>query len=346
MMKAKSQPVAVRSEPGEHDLDPFGVFPPRSSTPEINHASEEEENITGNGGHTIEAVFAVAKKGRIECGLTVDSGTSQPSTFTAQEPSTVTPHTSDCTQETQEKKETLEANDIKDTQESQEMEECDDKEEINEVNFLGEELTNLNTHFNFYIRTAIQKRSFREDYCEAKGNDPLFDLARDLKTIEHLGECKFNDRTLWTIFSTWECLNRKHLKPESDFTVFLEKLSLVQFGTGQGLHTLLRKGCQQPIPPGAENLRPLAQDLARLCRELARLSGGEFHLACKAAGDVVGVCPNTALTCLRSLEAVGIIRKVKLGTKPTWNHQFFAGVLKPVKQKGEATVYAYLAEDL
>ncbi len=170
-MKAKSQPVAVRSEPGEHDLDPFGVFPPRSSTPEINHASEEEENITGNSGHTIEAVFAVAKKGKIECELTRGSGTSQPSTFTAEEPSTVMPHTFDCTQETQENKETLEANDIKDTQESQEIEEREEKEEINEVNFLGEELTNLNSHFNFFIRTAIQNRSFREDCCEAIGKD-------------------------------------------------------------------------------------------------------------------------------------------------------------------------------
>ncbi len=306
-MKAKSQPVAVRSEPGEHDLDPFGVFPPRSSTPEINHASEEEENITGNGGHTIEAVFAVAKKGRIECGLTGGSRTSQPSRFTVEEPSTVTPHTFDCTQETQEKKERLEAKDVQDTKESQESDDIHEKEEIDEINFLGGELTTHNRHLNIYISSAIQKRSFREDYCEAKGKEPLFDLARDVKTIEHLGECRFNDRTLWTIFSTWECLNRKHLKPESDFTVFLEKFSLVQFGTGEGLHTLLRRGCQQPIPPGAENLRPAAQDLARLCRELARLSGGEFHLACKAAGDVMVFLPGPP--CRRSLEAVGIIQR-------------------------------------
>src|SRR5215469_16165175 len=114
----------------------------------------------------------------------------------------------------------------------------------------------------------------------------------------------------------------------------------------KGLGTLLARGKKRPVPARAIHLSPLVQDLARLCRELSETNGGVFHLACAAAGNVLGVCPNTALGYIRQLEAVGIIRVFSSATAPTWKDEHSAnGTPKRVKIKGKATTYAYIAED-
>ena len=243
---------------------------------------------------------------------------------------------------------------------TQDMQERQDKKEIEEVNGIEEvqegqatyevttggqeaqevaEISNLHNGLNNRINKAVASCVIRSGSIPGD-NDALFDLARRIKAIG----VRLGPSVLWNIVETWKRANRSNLQPEFDYyTAFLEKLSQVKYATGEGLAAALAAGRKKQVSIRAKGLPDKAQDLAQLCRELGERNKGEFHLGCRPAAQVLGVAPNTALSYLRALSTLGIIKLVAPPVRPRW--EVTPGGLKNVTQKGEATTYAYIADD-
>ncbi len=160
--------------------------------------------------------------------------------------------------------------------EIQERQTFQDEQEINEINEFDKlsKLSGLDGTFEVIIDKRIQLYSITPVYT-LKDHDPLFDLARYLRTVERLYTIRLGPNLLWEVFDRWVNRNRDHLKPGHHYyTDFLEKLTQVNCAIGEGLGSLLTAARKTPIPTRAKHLCPLAHDLARLCRALAEKTGG------------------------------------------------------------------------
>ena len=319
----------VTSTPKVYHLDPLKVFDSLASGVSYTPGND---GITARSGNA--SALVAARRIDIACEPIPCAGVESSSKINSHSSSCVAPDTADCTQDNQESQET---GDIQETEEGQE------EQEINEIQ-TAMEITTFNDSLNATIDRAVESRSFAEE-TNRVDEDPLFDLARDIRTIESINKIRLAPNLLREVFNRWERRNLSQPDPEYDYTAFLEKLTLVKFGSGQGLVSLMNIARSKPCPKRAETLPKPVKDLARLCRELAHMNGGHFHLACAAAAQVLGVCANTALTYLRSLCAVGLIRLVTPAVKPQWRVQHNAqGIPKEVKEKGRATIYAYIED--
>jgi hypothetical protein len=269
---------------------------------------------------------------------------SEPSTSSTLLSPVVVQCASDCTQEIQETQETntQDTQELHENQDLQETQAIQDTKEIDDIQQLEIIIPPK------LIDQAIERYSFRAgDIKQQPECDPLFELARWIKTVESGYNLLCGPNLLRQLVRKWETRNAVHLSSDYDaYGQLLAKLPVVKFGQGQGLAALLRAAKGRPVPARARDLCQGAQDLAKLCRELWKINGGHFHLGCGAAGEVLGVSPNTALAYRRQLEAVRVIIPVQPAIAPTWRRQQTGnGSSKPIKIKGKATTYAYIAED-
>ncbi len=132
------------------------------------------------------------------------------------------------------------------------------------------------------IDKAIGRYPFGPNYS-LKNGDPLFELARYVRTVEGCYSIRFGPNFLWEVFNRWVDRNRDHLEPDHDYhTDFLDKLTQVKFAMGEGLGSLLAAARRTALPTRAKHLCPLAQDLARLCQALTGKNDGTFYLGCTA----------------------------------------------------------------
>ncbi len=102
------------------------------------------------------------------------------------------------------------------------------------------------------IDKAIGRYPVGPDYT-LKNGDPLFELARYVRTVEGCYSIRFGPNFLWEVFNRWV-----------------------------GLGSLLAAARRTALPTRAKHLCPLAQDLARLCQALTGKNDGTFYLGCTA----------------------------------------------------------------
>src|SRR4029077_7978137 len=116
---------------------------------------------------------------------------------------------------------------------------------------------------------------------------------------------------------------------EDTFEMFLAKFEKVQRPYGYTLQSAFERAKTKPAPIRVRSLPQGLQDIAKLCRELQVLAGGNpFFLPCRQAGKVLGIPYRTAATHLLALQTLGVIKLVFRGQKS-------------IKQ---ASMYRYIAD--
>jgi hypothetical protein len=162
-------------------------------------------------------------------------------------------------------------------------------------------------------------------------NEQVFDFARTLKAIPALASAPAS--ALRDIVKLWHkrALPVIGTKPfDETWDEFTQGWPNVKWPKGTNLMTLiLKRADASALPAVAGHYEcPYTHRLIKLCRELQRASGASpFFLACRTAGQLLGMHHERAWRRLGMLVADGILSVAERGTKT------------------RATRYRYVAED-
>jgi hypothetical protein len=146
----------------------------------------------------------------------------------------------------------------------------------------------------------------------------VFEFARELKAVAALADAPLSE--LKPYVKQWHkrALPNIGTKPfEDTWFDFAEGWSKVKFAKGQEpVAMIFAKSKTSELPEVAMQYEQAQlRDLVALCRELQRACGSEpFFLACRTAGDLLGVDHNKAAVWLRGLRRDGILKLEKAGS--------------------------------
>jgi Bifunctional DNA primase/polymerase, N-terminal len=147
----------------------------------------------------------------------------------------------------------------------------------------------------------------------------LFRFARHLKAIPSLANAEA--ASLRPIVHQWfeaalpNIATKEFDETWADFCTAWEN---VKFPAGQEpIHQIYQQAIAKPLPPAVEQYEsPSLRSLVALCNELQQLAGPEpFYLACRTAGEVLGINHVLASKWLRQLERDNILEITKRGTQ-------------------------------
>jgi hypothetical protein len=147
----------------------------------------------------------------------------------------------------------------------------------------------------------------------------MFNLARALKDRPELVWSA--PRELKPIVRSWHELSPANCRVhgfDADWRLFTRLWRKVRLPVGEGpLQQAWQAAMTQPLPPEAEIFegdRPMER-LVGLCFQLQKHAGDkDFPLACRVAGQLLGVCFKTASDMLGSLEGAGILVRTFTGS--------------------------------
>jgi hypothetical protein len=149
----------------------------------------------------------------------------------------------------------------------------------------------------------------------------VFKLARELKALPHLQDADPAARR--DIVVRWQKLAESVIgeKPREEIAIdFLRGWERVRFPAGTGPLFALRDRARDASPPRcAQNYdQPELQLLVAVCRELQKNAGdGAWFLACRTAGELVGVRHDRAARWLYLLVEDGVLTLIRKGSKKT-----------------------------
>lgn len=147
----------------------------------------------------------------------------------------------------------------------------------------------------------------------------LFAFARQLKGIPALADA---DRgTLRALVTKWHCRALPYIATKAfdeSWADFLNAWKQIRFPAGTGpLAAALEAAISSPLPAEAYPFEiPALRNLVALCQKLQMIAGdAPFYLACRSAGELLGVTHVAANRWIRLLENEGILIRIRTGTR-------------------------------
>ena len=148
-------------------------------------------------------------------------------------------------------------------------------------------------------------------------NRRVFDFCRRLKAIPELGSLRPSE--LLSIARAWHERALPHIGTKDfgeTWQDFLVGWGRVRWAFGTNWAEVLALAEALPEEDLHDDIRALGKEaalLARICTVMAGEDGG-FFLACRAAGELIGVDYNKAAGLLRALVALRFLKKVRRHT--------------------------------